>query len=193
MKDLDAVSEYLNASIDLKQRMLLDTALLQNILHAAEVCMAALKNGKKIMLAGNGGSAADAQHIAAEFVVKFNFDRNPLSAIALTVDTSMLTAASNDYGFEHVFSRQLLANGRRGDIFIGISTSGNSPNILNAIAAASETGITTIALCGKKGRVHDVADIVLAVPGNITSHLQEAHITVGHIICSLIEQKMFES
>ena len=193
MKDIDTLTGYLNESINLKQRILLDTPLLQNILQAAEACLAALKNGNKIMLAGNGGSAADAQHIAAEFVVKFNFDRNPLSAIALTVDTSMLTAASNDYGFEDVFSRQLLANGRRGDVFIGISTSGNSPNILKAIEAASEGGITTVALCGKKGRVHDSADIVLAMPGDVTSHIQEAHITVGHFICSLIEQKMFQN
>ncbi len=192
MKDIDTLTGYLNESINLKQRILFDIPLLQNILQAAEACLAALKNGNKIMLAGNGGSAADAQHIAAEFVVKFNFDRNPLSAIALTVDTSMLTAVSNDYGFDDVFSRQLLANGRRGDVFIGISTSGNSPNILKAIKAASEGGITTVALCGKKGRVHDSADIVLAMPGDVTSHIQEAHITVGHFICSLIEQKMFQ-
>lgn len=191
MKDTDALTQYLKDSINLKQRILLDTPLLQNILKAAEACLVALRSGNKIMLAGNGGSAADAQHIASEFVVKFNFDRNPLSAMALTVDTSMLTAVSNDYGFDDVFSRQLLANGKRGDIFIGISTSGNSSNILKAIEAASQVGITTIALCGNRGRVHDCADIVLAIPGDATSHIQEAHITVGHFICSMIEQKIF--
>ena len=144
------------------------------------------------MLAGNGGSAADAQHIASEFVVKFNFDRNPLSAIALTVDSSILTAVNNDCEFSDVFSRQLLAHGKRGDVFIGISTSGNSLNILKAVKAASQTGITTIALCGVRGKMNDAADIVIAIPSDVTSHVQEAHITVGHFICSLIEEKMFD-
>ncbi len=186
-----AVAGMIGDSIAVKQRILADTALLEAIVQVASTCIEALRNGNKIMLAGNGGSAADSQHIAAEFVSRFEFDRPGLPSIALTTDTSMLTAIGNDYGYEHLFSRQIEANGRRGDVFIGISTSGNSTNVLRGVDKAKEMGIVTIALCGAGGALRQVCDRALCVPSTYTPRIQESHILIGHIICALCEDAIF--
>ena len=148
--------------------------------------------GGKVLLAGNGGSAADSQHIAGEFVCRLNFERAPLPAIALTVDTSVLTAVGNDYGYEHVFVRQVQGLGRRGDVFIGISTSGRSPNILSAMQKARELGLVTIAFCGAhKTEILDLCDIALCAPSQQTPLIQQLHITAAHIICARVEAMLF--
>ena len=145
------------------------------------------------MIAGNGGSAADAQHIAAEFVSRFNFDRPGLPALALTTDTSILTAVGNDYGYEKLFQRQIEANGVAGDVFLGISTSGNSPNILRALEAARLKGITTFGLTGEGGgKMRALCDHCLCVPSADTPRIQEAHILIGHTLCAMVELALFE-
>lgn len=188
---LQDVRQMVADSLAAKQRVLDDAELLAATLAVAQHCEAALKAGNKIMLAGNGGSAADAQHIAAELVARFEFDRPGLPALALSTDTSMLTAIGNDYGYEFVFSRQLEANGRAGDVFIGISTSGNSKNILKAVAAAKAKGISTVALCGAGGQLKTLCDFALAVPSTHTPRIQENHILLGHILCALVEESLF--
>ncbi len=146
----------------------------------------------KTILAGNGGSAADAQHIAAELVGRYGFDRPSIPSLALTTDTSCLTAIGNDYGYDKVFSRQLEGMGQEGDLFIGISTSGNSKNIINAFVSAKEKGITTVALVGRDGgEMAKMADIALVVPSDSTPRIQESHILIGHIICDIIEKEIF--
>lgn len=159
----------------------------------SEVIINCLKNEGKVLLAGNGGSAADAQHIAGEFVSRFLFDRPGLPAIAITTDTSIMTAIGNDYGYERLFARQLQALGREGDVFIAISTSGNSPNILEAINEAREKGITVIGFTGAKGgKMKTLCDYCFCAPSDMTPHIQEAHITVGHLICCLVEEVIFK-
>jgi D-sedoheptulose 7-phosphate isomerase len=180
------------ASIAIKQEMLADAVLLDKLAEIADVCIAAFRRGNRVILAGNGGSAADAQHIAAEFVSRFEFDRPGLPSIALTTDTSMLTAIGNDYGFERLFLRQLEANGRSGDVFIGISTSGNSKNILLALEHCRRLGITSVGLTGEVGAMHSTCDYLIAVPSSRTARIQEAHILVGHIICGLVESTLFK-
>ncbi len=151
----------------------------------------ALRSGGKLLLFGNGGSAADAQHLAAEFAIRFEGHRRPLAAIALTTDTSALTACGNDYGFEQIFARQLEALGRPGDIAIGISTSGNSPNVLAALRQARELSITAAALSGNDGgQLNGVADPLIVVPSTSTARIQEMHILLGHILCAAIEQQL---
>jgi D-sedoheptulose 7-phosphate isomerase len=158
----------------------------------ADECVAAYRRGNRILLAGNGGSAADAQHIAAEFVSRYAFDRPGLASIAFTTDTSMLTAIGNDYGYEQVFRRQLDANGRQGDVFIGISTSGNSPNVLTALQRARELGIVTVGLTGQGGvKMQSLCDYCLQVPSMSTPRIQESHIMIGHIICGIVEDTLF--
>ena len=158
----------------------------------AERIAAALKSGGKVLLAGNGGSAADAQHIAAEFVGRFIDDRTPLAAIALTTDTSALTSIGNDYGFDKVFERQVRALGRKGDVFIGISTSGRSPNVVAALKAARELGLTTIGFTrDAQTAMHALCDFTLAVPAEETALIQQIHITAGHAICHLVERELF--
>lgn len=153
-----------------------------------------LRNGGKLLLAGNGGSAADAQHIAAEFLSRFAFDRHPLPAIALTTDTSVLTAIGNDYGFDHVFERQIQGLGRKGDVFIAISTSGRSPNILAALKAARAIGLTTIGFTGTGGSaMRPFCDHLLAAPSGETALIQQIHITAAHAICGLVERELFKS
>ncbi|GAA4781575.1 D-sedoheptulose 7-phosphate isomerase [Olivibacter ginsenosidimutans] len=148
----------------------------------------ALKNNHKVLLVGNGGSAADAQHIAAEFTGRFVKERAPLAAIALTTDTSALTAIGNDYGYEQVFSRQVYALGNAGDVLIAISTSGNSPSILTAVTAAKEKGLVTIGLTGKDGGdLKNRCDLSLIVPSAVTAHIQEMHILIGHLFCAYID------
>jgi D-sedoheptulose 7-phosphate isomerase len=173
--------------------MLLDSDdILKNLEEAALECIAALKNNKKILLAGNGGSAADAQHIAGEFVGRFMFNRPPLRAIALTTDTSIMTAIVNDYGVEEMFSRQLDALGDPGDIFMAYSTSGSSPNIINALKKAKEKGLISIGLTGnKKGEMVNMCDYILEVPSSETPRIQECHLLLGHTLCGIIEENLF--
>ena len=151
----------------------------------------ALRGGHKVLLFGNGGSAADAQHIAAELSGKFTRDRDPLPAMALTTNTSSVTAIANDYGYENVFARQLQALAAEGDVVIGISTSGNSPSVLRAMEEAARCGTVTVALSGQGGRLKELADLAIAVPSTDTPRIQEAHITIGHIICGLVEEELF--
>ncbi len=152
----------------------------------------AFGNGNKILIAGNGGSAADAQHFAGELVSRFYIDRRPLPAIALTTDTSILTAIGNDYGFEHLFSRQVEAHGEKGDVFLAISTSGNSPNILNALIRSREMGIITVGLTGATGgKMNQLCDICYCVPADVTPRIQEIHSVVCHVVCSIIEESIF--
>lgn len=189
---MDIESQIL-ASIEVKQKILADKELIDRIAEVAEVCVQAYKRGNRVLLAGNGGSAADAQHIAAEFVSRFMFDRPGLPAIALTTDTSMLTAIGNDYGYEKVFLRQLEANGKPGDVFIGITTSGNSPNILRAIERCHDLKITSIGLAGIGGKISNLCDHLISVPSNQTPRIQESHIMIGHIICGYVESSLFNN
>ena len=143
------------------------------------------------MLFGNGGSAADAQHLAAEFVNRFQIERPPLAAIALTTDTSILTSIANDYRFDDIFSKQIKALGKKGDIAWGLSTSGNSPNVVKAVQSARKLGMTTIGMTGRGGELAECADLVLAVASDTTARVQESHITLGHILCELLERKLY--
>ena len=186
-----AVKAMVADSLAAKQKVLADEALLASVVRVSELIERALRAGNKVILAGNGGSAADAQHIAAEFVSRFEFDRPGLPSISLTTDTSMLTAIGNDYGYEHVFARQVQANGRNGDVFIGISTSGNSKNVVLAVEACKKIGITTVALCGAGGRLKDLCDHALAVPSTHTPRIQENHILLGHAICAMVEEAIW--
>jgi len=192
MSHLNYIEEIIRDSIAVKQQLLGSPALLENINRVAALSLLAYKNGKKILIAGNGGSAGDAQHIAAELVARFEFDRPGLPSIALTTDTSMLTAIGNDYGYDQVFARQIEAQAVEGDIFIGITTSGNSKNIVSAMEAAKAKGVINVALCGQGGKVFDLADEVLSVPSDCTARIQESHIMIGHILCGVIEKGMFE-
>lgn len=174
------------------EKVLADNALLASVEQAAQACINALQGGHKIMLCGNGGSAADSQHIAAELVSRYNYDRPGLPAIALTTDTSALTAIGNDYGYEKVFSRQIEALGQSKDVLIAISTSGNSPNILKALETAKAKGIISIGFTGESGgKMAALCDIVLKMPSAITPKIQECHIMFGHIICQMIEDTIF--
>lgn len=150
-----------------------------------------LTNGGKVMFCGNGGSAADAQHMAAELVGRQNFDRPAAAGLALTVDSSALTALANDYGYETVFSRQVEALGKPGDVLVASSTSGRSPSVVRALTAARESGITTVAITGRNPREMAIADLVLAVPASETSKIQELHIVCGHMVCALVETELF--
>jgi len=172
--------------------MLAEEALLIAVGAAAVACIDCLRRGGKILLAGNGGSAADAQHIAAELVSRFAFDRPGLPAIALTVDTSILTAIGNDYGFEKLFARQVQALGNRGDLLIGYSTSGKSPNILRALEEARSRGLVCIGLTGNRGGpMRELCDFLLEVPSGVTPKIQEGHLVLGHILCGLVENAIF--
>jgi len=151
----------------------------------------AIRDGKKILLFGNGGSAADAQHIAAELVVRYKKDRSPIAAIALTTDTSSLTACGNDLGFDRIFARQIEAIANPGDVAIGISTSGNSPNVVAAFRCASEKGVRTIGLTGHSGgMLRELSDVLIAVPSDITARIQEMHVLIGHMLCKALEQRL---
>ncbi|SHG97357.1 phosphoheptose isomerase [Hydrocarboniphaga daqingensis] len=174
-----------------KQRMLADRALLSATATVAQVCVDAYRAGNKLLIAGNGGSAADAQHFSAELVARFEFDRPGLPAIALTTDTSALTAIGNDYGYERLFSRQVEALARPGDVFVGLSTSGNSRNVLKAMEQARSQGVICVALCGQGGRIHELADHVLAMPSTHTPRIQEGHGLIVHILCAMIESALF--
>jgi D-sedoheptulose 7-phosphate isomerase len=174
------------------QHILADQTLLTIVEEIVEVCVAAIKDGRKILFAGNGGSAADSQHLAAELVSRLCYDRPALAAMALTTDTSALTAIGNDYAFEKLFSRQIEALGREGDVFVGITTSGKSPNILRALESARERGLVTIGLTGKTAPLMaERCDFLINIPSSETPKIQEGHILLGHIICALIEEEMF--
>lgn len=186
------IKNQIKSSYETKQKIYESEALLDVIENVAKKCVDIYKTGKKTIIAGNGGSAADAQHIAAELVGRYGFDRPSLPSLALTTDTSNLTAIGNDYGYDKVFSRQLEGMGQEGDIFIGISTSGNSVNIINAFNSAKAKGIMTVALVGRDGgKMAQMADIAIIVPSNDTPRIQESHILIGHILCDIIEKEIF--
>lgn len=186
------VKNSIQASIALKQRLLNNGELVASLAVISEIMVNAFDDGRKALLFGNGGSAADAQHIAAEFVGRFAFDRPALPALALSVNTSCVTAIGNDYGFDQVFSRQVEALGHPGDIAIGISTSGNSLNVVKALLTARHKRLHTVALTGcKGGEVKGVADYCICVPSNDTPRIQECHILIGHVISELVEQSLF--
>ena len=186
------VKSHFEDSIQVKNQILQDKALIELIQKVALITTNAYKNGFKTMLAGNGGSAADAQHIAGEFVSRFYFDRPGIPSIALTTDTSILTAIGNDYGYDRLFARQVQAQGVKGDIFIGISTSGNSTNIIEALKVCKEKEIISIVLTGQSGgKMADLCDYCIKVPSNCTPRIQESHIVIGHIICAIVEEEIF--
>jgi D-sedoheptulose 7-phosphate isomerase len=186
------IKDQIKKSYETKQEIYNNDDLLSKIEDVAKRCVKLYQGDKKTILAGNGGSAADAQHIAAELVGRYGFDRPSIPSLALTTDTSNLTAIGNDYGYDQVFSRQLEGMGQKGDIFIGISTSGNSLNIIKAFQSAKEKGITTVALTGRDGgEMAQLADVALIVPSNSTPRIQESHILIGHILCDIIEKEIF--
>ena len=191
---IDRIVAELVRSRAVLDRSLSDAPFLAAVARAATIVTDALRTGHKIMLAGNGGSAADAQHLAGELVARFNFDRPAMAGIALTTDSSVLTAIGNDYGYEQVFARQVSALGRAGDVFIAISTSGRSPNILTACKAAREVGVAVIGLTGETGgQMIDLCDVLLRVPSDQTPLIQQIHISVGHILCAFAEDALFAS
>ena len=183
----------------LQSRETLQTAaesrpFLQQLEAVSDAIAQCFRAGGKVLLAGNGGSAADAQHIAGEFLSRLNFDRPPLPAIALTVDTSVLTAIGNDYGYEQLFERQVQALGRPGDVFVGLSTSGRSPNILRALRKARAMGLVTIGFCGaRESDLPDLCDIALRAPSDQTPLIQQIHITAAHIVCGEVERMLFQA
>jgi D-sedoheptulose 7-phosphate isomerase len=186
------IKNEIKKSYETKQAIYENEELLNKIVEVSKLCVELYRGSNKTILAGNGGSAADAQHIAAELVGRYGFDRPSIPSLALTTDTSNLTAIGNDYGYDKVFSRQLEGMGQSGDIFIGISTSGNSINIINAFKSAKDKGIKTVALTGRDGgEMAKIADIALVVPSNSTPRIQESHILIGHIICDIIEKEIF--
>ena len=191
-KFLKDVNGLILDSIAVKHRLLNSEEAVRNIVAISEVLIEAMDKGNKLLLFGNGGSAADAQHIAAEFVGRFAFDRPALPALALSANSSAVTAIGNDYGFDVVFARQIEALGRHGDVAIGISTSGNSTNVIEACAAARRMGMLTAALTGcTGGKLKESVDYCVCVPSNETPRIQECHILVGHIISELVESALF--
>lgn len=192
MKHKELIIDQIQESIETKKKILLDADLLKQIYEAAEVVTEAYRQGKKTLIAGNGGSAADAQHIAGEFVSRFYFDRPGLPSIALSTDTSVITAIANDYGFDKLFERQVQAQAQKGDVFIGVTTSGNSENIVRALLACKDKGVTSIVLTGESGgKVAALCDVCLKVPSGETPRIQESHILIGHIICCIVEDALF--
>ena len=186
------VRRQIQNSVDTLSLVFSDDAIHACLVAEAERIASALRNGRKLMIAGNGGSAADAQHLAAEFVSRLTIDRPALHAVALTTDTSILTALANDYGYDRVFMRQIEAIGQPGDIFLGISTSGNSPNILCALQQCRNMRIRALGLTGGAGgKMTDLCDALLVVPSRITQNIQEAHLMLEHILCGLVERHYF--
>lgn len=192
MKDL--IVHRISESAQVKQSLLNDERLLENLQALAQACIQCFRKGNKVLFCGNGGSAADAQHLAAELSGRFYFDRPPLPAEALHVNTSFLTAVANDYSYEEVFSRMIEAIGQPGDILIGLSTSGNSPNVLKALGKAKEKGMLTAAFTGSSGgKMKDSVEWLINVPSTDTPRIQEAHILLGHILCEIIEKELFSN
>ncbi|PHS78658.1 MAG: phosphoheptose isomerase [Rhodospirillaceae bacterium] len=185
------IEDFLRDEIEIHQDVILKThrQVAPDFKRLVEVCQESISSGGKIMFFGNGGSAADAQHLATEMVVRYKLNRKALAAIAFTTDTSLLTAMANDIGFEAIFSRQIEALGRPGDVAIGISTSGQSPNVLKALELAQKNGITSVGFTGDDGGgMSSVTDILVRVPSNTTARIQEIHILLGHVLCDLLEQ-----
>jgi len=188
------IHEKILEAQQIMQAMLADAPMQAKLAQAAAACIECLRTGGKILLAGNGGSAADAQHIAGELVSRFAFDRPGLPAIALTTDTSILTAIGNDYGYEKLFARQVQAHGQKGDVFIGYSTSGKSPNVLLALEEARSRGLVCIGLTGNRGGpMRDLCDHLLEVPSADTPKIQEGHLVLGHVLCGLVESALFKA
>ena len=188
------IKNYIEQSIKTKQLILNDNNIINKINEIADVIVQAYQKGNKVMTAGNGGSAGDAQHIAGELVSKFNFDRPPLAAIELNTNSPLLTAISNDYGYNKSFARQIQANGKTGDVFIAISTSGHSENIIEAVEEANKMDIITVGLIGNHDCPLDkTCQYIIKVPSTYTPNIQEAQIMIGHILCGLVEERMFTS
>ena len=186
------ISECIKKSADNFNTILTDENLKQTIEQIVGICIAAFRNDKKVLLCGNGGSASDAQHIAAELSGRFYKDRKPLYAEALHVNSSFITAVANDYGYDKTYARMIEAAGREGDILLGISTSGNSPNVVNALQKANEIGMKTIGFAGNNGgKMASICDYIIKIPSDDTPRVQEAHILIGHIICQIIEEELF--
>jgi len=189
---MDKIKKIIKASIDTKQSVLQNEGLLKTIAASVDVIVNAFRNGKRVYFCGNGGSAADAQHLAAEFSGRFYTDRKALPAEALHCNTSYLTAVANDYGFDEIYSRLIEGIGEAGDVLIGLSTSGNSPNIIKAFTTAKKKEMITIGFTGKSGgEMRTLCDHLINIPSTDTPRIQEIHIMVGHIICQLVEEKYF--
>lgn len=189
---MDTVIRSIEQSINTKQAILHNTELIERIEAVANVMVKALREGKRILWCGNGGSAADAQHLAAELSGRFYYDRPPLNSEAMHCNTSYLTAVANDYGYDLIYSRMIDGACKPGDVLVGISTSGNSVNICNAFRKAKELGVITVAMTGETGgKMKEMADYLLNVPSTDTPRIQESHIMLGHIICEIVEAKMF--
>lgn len=195
MESIDYIRQQVQASLEVKQEILKNDRVIEQVLQVSKKIVEILSSKEtrgKVITAGNGGSAADAQHITAEFVSRFYFDRPALPSIALTTDTSIITAIGNDYGYENLFTRQIEANGSKGDVYIAISTSGNSPNIVKSLVKAREMGIFTVGLTGGTGgKMADLCDVCICVPSSETPRVQESHILLGHIICAYVEKEIF--
>ncbi len=186
------IKAIIQHSIDVKTKLLANETLLNTVSTVAELMTKAFRTEKKVLFCGNGGSAADAQHLAAEFSGRFYYDRPPLYAEALHVNSSYLTAVGNDYGYDEVYARMVRAMGREGDILVGISTSGNSKNIVLALEAAKSLGMTTVCMTGETGgKMASLCQYLLNVPSNDTPRIQECHILLGHILCQIVEENMF--
>lgn len=189
---MEKIKNIITQSVNVKKQILADDKLLQTVKDCVYILVTAFKNGNKVLFCGNGGSAADAQHLAAEFSGRFYLDRDALPAEALHCNTSYLTAVGNDYGYDVIYSRIIKGTGNKGDVLIGLSTSGKSKNILNAFEAAKNKGMTTIAFTGSSGgKLKHLADYLINVPSDDTPRIQESHITLGHIICQLVEEQYF--
>ena len=191
-ESLTAIEQYLQRSREIVDRSLRSETFLGAVAAVADVITVSLRAGNKLLIAGNGGSAGDAQHITGEFVSRLNYDRAPAAALALTVDMSVLTAIGNDYGYQHVFERQVLGLGRAGDVLLAISTSGRSPSIIKAMEAAHERNMIVVGFSGATGGdMPALADLMLHVPSDSTPLIQQMHITAGHIVCGLVEERLF--
>lgn len=188
---LTRLKQGIEESIRIKQKLLADEELLRRVVTVGELMSTAAKRRSRVIFAGNGGSAADAQHLAAEFVSRFEFDRPGLPSLSLSTDSSMITAIANDYGYEMLFRRQLEAQARPGDVFVGITTSGRSKNVLAAFEVCKALEVTSVALCGLDGELETAVDHVLRVPSRSTPRIQECHILLGHMLCGQVELELF--
>ena len=188
---ISLIQHSLQETVNGMHRLSNSSEYISCIVKTSELIVSSIRNKGCVFLAGNGGSAADAQHFAGELISRFKFDRNPLPAIALTTDPSCITAISNDYGYEKVFERQLLGLANPGDVFVGFTTSGNSQNIINALNAALKSELITIAICGENGVKSNKPDVLISVPSKSTPHIQEMHAVTSHLLCALIERSLF--
>jgi D-sedoheptulose 7-phosphate isomerase len=188
--DIDAVVQAFETSADVKNEFIRTHA--ERVVEVGQLLIRAFREGRKVLLFGNGGSATDASHLAAEFVGRYRRDRDPLPALALASDMAAITCIANDYDYADIFSRQILAHGRKGDVAIAISTSGNSINVIRGVEAASDRGLVTVAWTGATGgKVGDLVDYCFRVPSSVTARIQECHITLGHVLCEFIEERLF--